>query len=29
MMGVKVLDHIIIGEKRFYSFAQMGQINDK
>ncbi len=29
MMGVKVLDHIIIGENRFYSFAQMGQINGK
>lgn len=28
MMGVKVLDHIIIGEERFYSFAQMGQINE-
>lgn len=27
MMGVKVLDHIIIGEGQFYSFAQMGQIN--
>ena len=26
MLGVKVLDHIIIGEKCFYSFAQMGQI---
>lgn len=29
MMGVKVLDHIIIGEERFYSFAQMGQITDR
>ncbi|MDD4363133.1 MAG: DNA repair protein RadC [Atribacterota bacterium] len=27
VMGVKVLDHIIIGEDQFYSFAQMGQIN--
>jgi len=26
MLGVKVLDHIIIGEECFYSFAQMGQI---
>jgi DNA repair protein RadC len=26
MMGVKVLDHIVIGEDNFYSFAQMGQI---
>ena len=29
MMGVKVLDHIIIGEDQFYSFASMGQIRDK
>jgi len=27
MIGVKVLDHIIIGEDNFYSFAQMGQIS--
>lgn len=26
MLGVKVLDHIIIGENCFYSFAQMNQI---
>ncbi len=26
MMGVKVLDHIITGEDRFYSFAQMGKL---
>ncbi|MFZ2330407.1 MAG: DNA repair protein RadC [Atribacterota bacterium] len=26
MLGVKVLDHIIIGDNCFYSFAQMGQI---
>lgn len=26
LIGVKVLDHIIIGEDRYYSFAQMGQI---
>ena len=29
MMGVKVLDHIIIGEDQFYSFTSMGQIIDK
>ncbi|MFW6148415.1 MAG: RadC family protein [Atribacterota bacterium] len=28
VMGVKVLDHIIIGEDNFYSFAQMGQIKE-
>jgi len=28
MMGVKVLDHIIIGEDCFYSFVRMGQMND-
>ncbi|MDD2353460.1 MAG: DNA repair protein RadC [Atribacterota bacterium] len=27
MIGVKVLDHIIIGEDNFYSFTQMGQIS--
>ncbi len=26
MLGVKVLDHIIVGDNCFYSFAQMGQI---
>ncbi len=26
MLGVKVLDHIVIGEDCFYSFAQMGNI---
>lgn len=26
LLGVKVLDHIIVGEGCFYSFAQMGQI---
>ncbi len=26
VLGVKVLDHIIIGERCFYSFAQMGDI---
>ncbi len=26
LLGIKVLDHIIIGEECFYSFAQMGQI---
>lgn len=28
LMGIKVLDHIVIGEDCFYSFAQMGQINE-
>ncbi len=28
MMGVKVLDHIIIGEDCFYSFASMGQLEE-
>ena len=29
MMGVKVLDHIIVGEDRFYSFARMGKIHER
>jgi len=29
IMGVKVLDHIIIGEGRFHSFARMGQLENQ